>query len=75
MIVHGSVVSNIGVLGVGAVIGAYITYRYLINKHKKVVGYLELRNQKSLAAEIEEKEDAIENTKTGILHLKSDIIT
>ena len=51
------------VLGVGAVIGAYITYRYLINKHKKVVEYLELRNQKSLAAEIEEKEDAIEKYK------------
>lgn len=51
------------VLGVGAVIGAYITYRYLINKHKKVVEYLELRNQKSLAAEIEEKEEAIEKYK------------
>ena len=51
------------VLGIGAAIGAYITYRYLINKHKKVVEYLELRNQKSLAAEIEEKEEAIENYK------------
>lgn len=48
------------VLGVGAAIGAYITYRYLISKHKKVVEYLELRNQKSLAAEIEEKEEVIE---------------
>lgn len=28
------------VLGIGAAIGAYITYRYLINKHKKVVEYL-----------------------------------
>ncbi len=43
------------VLGVGGAIGAYITYRYLINKHKKVIEYLELRSQKSLAAEIEEK--------------------
>ncbi|MFQ1379227.1 GIY-YIG nuclease family protein [Klebsiella pneumoniae] len=51
------------VLGVGAAIGAYITYRYLINKHKKVVEYLELRNQKSLAAEIEEKEEVIEKYK------------
>ncbi|MCB3488825.1 GIY-YIG nuclease family protein [Klebsiella variicola] len=51
------------VLGVGGAIGAYITYRYLINKHKKVVEYLELRSQKSLAAEIEEKEDAIEKYK------------
>lgn len=44
-------------------IGAYITYRYLINKHKKVIEYLELRSQKSLAAEIEEKEDTIEKYK------------
>ena len=44
-------------------IGAYITYRYLISKHKKVVEYLELRNQKSLAAEIEEKEEVIEKYK------------
>ena len=51
------------VLGVGGAIGAYITYRYLINKHKKVVEYLELRSQKSLVAEIEEKEDAIEKYK------------
>lgn len=51
------------VLGVGAAIGAYITYRYLISKHKKVVEYLELRNQKSLAAEIEEKEEVIEKYK------------
>ncbi|HBK4620483.1 GIY-YIG nuclease family protein [Klebsiella michiganensis] len=51
------------VLGVGAAIGAYITYRYLISKHKKVVEYLELRNQKSLAAEIEEKEEVIEKFK------------
>ncbi|HHT5262734.1 MAG: GIY-YIG nuclease family protein [Klebsiella sp.] len=51
------------VLGVGAAIGAYITYRYLISKHKKVVEYLELRNQKSLAAEIEEKEELIEKYK------------
>lgn len=51
------------VLGVGAAIGAYITYRYLIRKHKKVVEYLELRNQKSLAAEIEEKEEVIEKFK------------
>lgn len=51
------------VLGVGAVIGAYISYRYLISKHKKVVEYLELRNQKSLAAEIEEKEEVIEKYK------------
>lgn len=51
------------VLGVGAAIGAYVTYRYLISKHKKVVEYLELRNQKSLAAEIEEKEEAIEKYK------------
>lgn len=48
------------VLGVGAVIGAYITYRYLKSNHKKVVEYLELRNQKSLAAEIEEKERVIQ---------------
>lgn len=47
----------------GAAIGAYITYRYLISKHKKVVEYLELRNQKSLAAEIEEKEEVIEKYK------------
>lgn len=51
------------VLGVGAAIGAYTTYRYLISKHKKVVEYLELRNQKSLAAEIEEKEEVIEKYK------------
>ncbi|EPF1298779.1 GIY-YIG nuclease family protein [Klebsiella michiganensis] len=51
------------VLGVGAAIGAYITYRYLISKHKKVVEYLELSNQKSLAAEIEEKEEVIEKYK------------
>ncbi|MBK4129436.1 GIY-YIG nuclease family protein [Klebsiella michiganensis] len=51
------------VLGVGAAIGAYITYRYLISKHKKVIEYLELRNQKSLAAEIEEKEEVIEKFK------------
>ncbi|MBX4664470.1 chromosome segregation ATPase [Klebsiella pneumoniae] len=51
------------VLGVGGAIGAYITYRYLINKHKKVIEYLELRSQKSLAAEIEEKEDTIEKYK------------
>ena len=51
------------VLGVGAAIGAYITYRYLISKHKKVVEYLEQRNQKSLAAEIEEKEEVIEKYK------------
>lgn len=51
------------VLGVGAAIGAYITYRHLIRKHKKVVEYLELRNQKSLAAEIEEKEEVIEKFK------------
>ncbi|MDU2495649.1 MAG: GIY-YIG nuclease family protein [Klebsiella grimontii] len=51
------------VLGVGAAIGAYITYRCLISKHKKVVEYLELRNQKSLAAEIEEKEEVIEKYK------------
>ncbi|EPC3765188.1 GIY-YIG nuclease family protein [Klebsiella michiganensis] len=51
------------VLGVGAAIGAYISYRYLISKHKKVVEYLELRNQKSLAAEIEEKEEVIEKYK------------
>ncbi|MFO4217097.1 GIY-YIG nuclease family protein [Klebsiella variicola subsp. variicola] len=51
------------VLGVGAAIGAYITYRYLISKHKKVVEYLDLRNQKSLAAEIEEKEEVIEKYK------------
>ncbi|HBR1873942.1 TPA: GIY-YIG nuclease family protein [Klebsiella variicola] len=51
------------VLGVGGAIGAYITYRYMLNKHKKVVEYLELRSQKSLAAEIEEKEDAIEKYK------------
>lgn len=51
------------VLGVGAAIGAYVTYRYLISKHKKVVEYLELRNQKSLAAKIEEKEEAIEKYK------------
>ncbi|HHN4457449.1 MULTISPECIES: GIY-YIG nuclease family protein [Klebsiella] len=51
------------VLGVGVAIGAYITYRYLISKHKKVVEYLELRNQKSLAAEIEEKEEVIEKYK------------
>ena len=48
------------VLGVGAAIGSYITYRYLISKHKKVVEYLELRNRTSLANEIQEKEDAIE---------------
>jgi len=35
----------------------------LISKHKKVVEYLELRNQKSLAAEIEEKEEVIEKYK------------
>ncbi|WGL54440.1 GIY-YIG nuclease family protein [Kluyvera intermedia] len=51
------------VLGVGAAIGAYTTYRYLKSKHKKVVEYLELRNQKSLAAEIEEKEEVIEKYK------------
>ena len=51
------------VLGVGAVIGAYITYRYLKSNHKKVVEYLELRNQKSLAAEIEEKERVIQKYK------------
>ncbi|HBR2766598.1 TPA: GIY-YIG nuclease family protein [Klebsiella pneumoniae] len=48
------------VLGVGAAIGSYITYRYLISKHKKVVEYLEQRNRTSLASEIQEKEDAIE---------------
>ncbi|MGT4692300.1 GIY-YIG nuclease family protein [Klebsiella pneumoniae] len=47
----------------GAAIGAYITYRYLISKHKNVVEYLEIRNQKSLAAEIEEKEEVIEKYK------------
>ena len=51
------------VLGVGAAIGAYITYRYLISNHKNVVEYLEIRNQKSLAAEIEEKEEVIEKYK------------
>ena len=51
------------VLGVGAAIGAYTTYRYLISKHKQVVEYLALRNQKSLAAEIEEKEEVIEKYK------------
>ncbi|MDU5051746.1 MAG: hypothetical protein E6247_21865 [Klebsiella variicola] len=51
------------VLGVGGAIGAYITYRYLINKHKKVIEYLELRSQNSLAAEVKEKEDTIEKYK------------
>ncbi|HHT5345848.1 TPA: GIY-YIG nuclease family protein [Raoultella planticola] len=51
------------VLGVGAAVGAYITYRYLINKHKKIVENLELRNKKSIAAEVEEKEEAIEKYK------------
>ena len=48
------------VLGVGALIGSYITYRYLKNKHARVVEDLEIRNKKSLAAEIEEKEEVIE---------------
>lgn len=47
------------VLGIGAAIGSYATYRYLIKKHKKVIEYLELRNQNSLADEIQEKEDVI----------------
>lgn len=47
------------ILGVGALIGSYITYRYLTKNHKKIVEYIELRSQKSLAAEIEEKEEAI----------------
>jgi hypothetical protein len=59
----GSAISDIDRLRCGGAIGAYITYRYLINKHKKVIEYLELRSQKSLAAEIEEKEDTIEKYK------------
>lgn len=51
------------VLGVGAAIGAYITYKYLQKKHKKVVVYLEERSQNSLAAEVKEKEDTIEKYK------------
>lgn len=51
------------VLGVGAAIGAYITHRYLINKHKKIVEYIQLSYQKSLAAEINEKEESIDKYK------------
>lgn len=69
------------ILVVGAAIGAYMTYRYLKNKHKKVVEYLELRSQKSLAAEIEEKEEAIQEYKNKDIvreaehnHLKNELM-
>lgn len=51
------------VLSVGAAIGAYITYRYLTNKHKKIVEHIEITYQKSLADEVNEKEESIEKYK------------
>ncbi|MCO7263438.1 MULTISPECIES: GIY-YIG nuclease family protein [Dickeya] len=51
------------IVGIGAAIGFYITYRYLSNKHKKIIEYLELRNQSSLEAEINEKKEVIEKYK------------